>query len=187
MARFDFDTQKAIHTTLYILSKLGGEADYHKIFKILYFAEQKHLVKYGRPVTSDEYQAMQFGPVPSFIYDIFKAVERGSAPFFEAKEYQNYFKVSRYGNAPFVIALIKPDLDQLSESEIEVLDSSISENKDLTFKQLVDKSHDDAWGAASAQADIEMPYVEIARAAGADPDMLKYILLHIENDSSQLQ
>jgi uncharacterized phage-associated protein len=186
MARFNFDTQKAIQATLYILSKLGGEADYHKVFKILYFAEQKHLIKYGRPVTSDEYQAMQFGPVPSYLYDIFKAVERGKAPFFDAKQYQQFFKVSRYGATPYVSGIASPDIEQLAETEIEVLDQSINENKDLTFKQLIDKSHDDAWSAAFNQSDVEIPYVEIARAGGADPDMLKYILIHIENDAAEL-
>jgi uncharacterized phage-associated protein len=185
MKHFNFEPQKAIHSILYILSKIG-EADYHKIFKILYFAEQKHLLLYGRPVTSDEYQAMKFGPVPSYIYDIFKTVERGRGPFIDAKKYQHFFTITRYGNAPYVTALMPPDLEELSESDIEALEASINENKNLTFSQLVEKSHDEAWEAASMLIDTEMAYIEIAKAAGADTEMLKYILMNSENENSDL-
>lgn len=78
-----------IHLLLYILQKLGGRSDIHKLFKILYFAEQKHLVRYGTAISQDHYHAMKNGPVPSIAYDIYKSVKDGGvtyARYFLAKD-----------------------------------------------------------------------------------------------------
>ena len=183
MQGFNVDKNKTLNAALYVLNNLG-EADYHKTFKILYFADQKHLKRYGRPVTGDSYQAMNFGPVPSFLYDIFKAAEKGSHAFQEAVVMSRSFAVRRENNIPIVTAEKNADMDELSESELEVLDLSIAENSDLNFEQLVNKSHDEAWTEASVKPDIEMSYLNIAKAAGTSDDMISYIQFNAENDHS---
>jgi len=185
MTTFGFDKSKAVNACLFILNKTG-KLDYHKLFKILYFAEQKHLIKYGRPITGDEYQAMRFGPVPSIIYDIFKAVEHDNNPFINSDEYRNQFEISRTGGNPCVQAKSSADTDELAISELELLDASIAENKDLSFERLTAKSHDKAWETYSKSADIEMNYLDIAKAGGADENILKYIQLLSENTSAPL-
>ena len=185
MTNFNFDKDKAINACLYILNQTG-KADFHKFFKILYFAEQKHLTSYGRPITGDEFQAMNFGPVPSIIYDIFKAIEHKNNPFINHEEYSALITVSRESKIPFIEAKAKADADQLAVSELEILDSSIQENIKLTFDQLTEKSHDTAWLASSKSVDIEMSYIDIAKAGGADENILKYIQLLSENSTAQL-
>ncbi len=183
MQGFNIDKSKTLNAALYILNQVQ-EADYHKIFKILYFADQDHLKKFGRPITGDCYQAMNFGPVPSFLYDIFKAAEKGNHPFHEAVEMSVLFSIRRDGNIPYVTAKIESDLDQLSETDLEALNQSIESNQALNFYELVEKSHDSAWTNASKRIDIEMPYLEIAEAAGTSEDMIHYILLNAENDQN---
>ena len=40
---FDIDKSKAINSILFVLNELGDKkSDAHKVFKILYFADQKH-------------------------------------------------------------------------------------------------------------------------------------------------
>ena len=38
--------------------------------KLIFFADRYHIRKYGRPITNDEYLAMDFGPVNSGVKDI---------------------------------------------------------------------------------------------------------------------
>lgn len=185
MATFGFDKSKAVNACLFILNKTD-KIDFHKLFKILYFAEREHLSKYARPITGDEYQAMNYGPVPSIIYDIFKAVEHKNNPFIDHNQYVGQFEVSRSGKTPFIQAKAKPDTDELAISEIELLDKSIAENKDLSFEKLTSKSHDQAWHTYSQSADIEMNYIDIAKAGGADENIIKYIQLLSENTSASL-
>ena len=75
----NFRKEIAIEAILYIANRVERK-DIHKICKILYYADQRHLSKYGRSITGDTYIAMAYGPVPSNVEDIFKAV-RGDSFF----------------------------------------------------------------------------------------------------------
>ncbi len=165
-----------INALLLVLDRLGGRGDFHKLFKILYFADQKHLLKYGTPITGDNYIAMTNGPVPSMTYDILKAL-RGQGLL---ETYKNKFDVyfnllSKYEVEPNS----SPDLTELSESEIQCINDSVAENKDLNFDDLSEKSHDCAW--QKAEQDGEISIQDIALAGGANQELLNYINDTIEN------
>lgn len=183
MLKFKFHKEKAISALLYVAENLIEQhdrrcrPDFHKIFKILYFADQKHIVKYGRPIIGDHYIAMKDGPVPSNIYDILKIV-RGDALFCsDEDEFNGIFDVK---NNHYIHPKRKADLDELSESNLECIDESIKENKYLSFKALKVKSHDNAYEKATK--DDKIHYVEMAKAAGADDSILSYLELTSEND-----
>ena len=73
MLRFKMDEGKALAAFLYVLRDLAKVSphtvDMHKVFKILYFADKEHLLRFGRPVIGDVYIALKHGPVPSRLYD----------------------------------------------------------------------------------------------------------------------
>lgn len=171
---FKINIEKTVNSALFILERMGGNCDFHKLFKILYFADQKHLTTYGTPISGDLYVAMKNGPVPSELYDIFKSVR--DMPVFA----NNYIELFAVNNGYNVIAKTNPDIDTLSESNIECLSQAINENRNLTFNQLTQKSHKAAWEAA---ANDEMSVIDIAREGGANEEMLKYIELNLENQS----
>lgn len=155
--------QQSLHTMLYILNKAGKALDFHKIFKIMYFAERKHLARYGRMITEDDYIKMDNGPVPSAAYDILKNVKE-----LPTSKYKNQFRV--YGRYQ-VEALENYDEDEFSKTDLECLDESINENINLSFGQLTNKSHDDAWEYAQYSLNVN----EMAEAEGASLEMIKYI------------
>ncbi len=165
-------------TLLYILEKLGGEADFHKIFKILFFADKKHLVRFGSTITDDSYMAMDFGPVPSMAYDVLKAL-RGEGFMIDKKDYFTpYFELK---NSFTVKALRKPDMDDISESEKMVIDEVIEECKHMGFAQRTSASHGYAWENAKG-GDISI--VDMAKEDKASEDMIKYIETVKENNKT---
>lgn len=173
--------ENTVHTVLYILKQLGGKADLHKVFKIMYFADQRHLLRFGSTISSDTYIAMANGPVPSITYDILKAL-RGEGLLIDKKaNFEPYFKLEKRS---IVSGIMDPDLDCLSKSEIQVLNEAIYENKDLDFSSLTEKSHDFAWNQALSNGEMDLR--NIAKAVGADDDMLRYIGFNIENSFSTL-
>ncbi|MEI6825251.1 MAG: Panacea domain-containing protein [Desulfuromonadales bacterium] len=178
---FPFDENKAIAIMLFVTRKLYAEkikADLHKVFKIIYFADQKHLVRYGRPVlTGDDYIAMNHGPVPSRVYDIIKTI-RGESLNCSCRDYSSFLKV----NGHFLVPVAEPDLDELSESDVACLDESLRENKSLSFIELRDKSHDGAYNKAGKDDKISLK--EIAKVAGADHTMLKYLSAKLEAEAA---
>ncbi|WEK18859.1 MAG: Panacea domain-containing protein [Candidatus Pedobacter colombiensis] len=158
MIQFELDKDKAINAVLYIINRLGP-VKYHKLSKILYFAEQEHLKLYGRPITGDQYVAMEYGPVPSYAYDVFK--------------YELSDKLSIQNKT--VSALVDPDLEELSVSEINAIEHSIVNNQNLGFQALVDKSHDLAWENSRKLHPQLLDFIDIALAGGADEKMINYI------------
>ncbi len=163
------DGEKANQVLLWIIDRLKSRVDFHKLFKILYFAEQKHLVRYGRFIVGDVFVAMQHGPVPFRIYDFLISLRQNSQ--------SSYFVISQNH---YIESTQKPDLEEFSESEIRCLEESVQENKDLSFYELSKKSHQIAWKNANPEDD-EMSFLEIAKEGGANDEMLKYIGLNIEN------
>lgn len=168
---------KAKAAVLFILQELKT-ADFIRIFKILYFAEREHLVKWGRPITFDKYIAMEHGPVPSVIFDVFKAL-RGDG--FKSSQLEGLYDGFEVINKYEVRPLEKVDVDQLSLSDIDCLNKSIVENRDLSFGELSDKSHGYAHNH-SAKDDM-MSFLDIAIEGGADEEMLKYITSTLENNA----
>jgi hypothetical protein len=166
MAKFKFDIDKANSAMLYICYKLGTVGK-HKLMKILYFADQKHLVNYGRFISGDFYIAMPFGTVPSKSLDIIKSSQSNPS----------IFKVEGIN----VSANYQPDLELFSESELESLNESIEENKDLSFEDLTNKSHGFAWQKTPPNGQINIE--DIAIEGGADKEMLKYISILLENQN----
>lgn len=165
MQSFILNKEKAVNSLLYVVNKLE-KADKHKTFKILYFADQKHLVKYGRPIIGDSYVKMDFGPVPSFVKSIIDG---------EIKDLEDV--VANYGKYN-VKGLKEADLEFLSESDLECLDESVSENKDLNFEQLTRKSHDFAYNKANWTID----YIDIAMSLKPKREMLNYINQQMINE-----
>ena len=168
-----------VNTLLYIIQKSGGICDFHKVFKILYFADQKHLSMYGSAITDDTYIAMANGPVPSMAYDILKSL-RGEGLFTTQKDqFAPYFELI---NNHTVKAKKSPDIDYLPESEIICIDASIKENYHLKFSDLTEKSHDTAWQNALYNSEIDI--LDVAKCGGAGNDMIEYIKKSRENRSA---
>lgn len=184
MLKFNFEPDKALAALLYVSHRLMERSvtnptvtpDIHRISKILYFADQKHLARYGRPILGDFFIAMKDGPVPSETYDMIKSV-RGDSTFCPAGDYGQYFDVKGY----LIHPKQEPDLDELSESDLKCINESTIENQDLSFDDLKKKSHDLAYDNASRNDRI--PFKKMAEAGGADKAMLTYITTVSENQS----
>jgi len=150
---FVFKVEKSVEAILYIGQNVE-EPTFHRISKIMYFADKNHLEKYGRFICGDSYVAMKHGPVPSGTYDILKAVrDDGFAPSANINvAKQAFIVVDKF--------LVKPlrtaREDCFSESDLECLNHAIKQYGLLSFSQLTDLSHDQAWQTAD-----ENDYIDI--------------------------
>lgn len=132
-----FNKAKAINSLIFISNKIANEqgiSDKYTALKILYFAEVKHLIKYGQLITDDTIARLKHGSTPSSSYDLLK--EKNSDGTFNIINNTN-FKPNK-----------DLDIEELSESDIECLNEAILENKDLNFSQLKSKAHDKAYNIA---------------------------------------
>ncbi len=155
----------------------------HKLCKILYFADQSHLSKYGRSITGDTYIAMQFGPVPSCVDDIFKAL-RGDSFFSSSHEIEILKEYLVFENRFIIRGLKEPDKDELSVSDIECLDYAINICRDKSFAELTALSHDLAWN--NTKRDRAISVKDILREIGDEEDYVEYIADNIKLQASFL-
>lgn len=135
---FNINYKKCIEIVLYIIDKLNGEVNKYNLMKIVFEADKYHLNNYARPVSGDTYIAMLYGTVPSVIMDfidnkhwLLEQIERDSYPFYLDKKNHK------------VQSQTKPNLDLLSESDIEALDTGIEKYGRISFKEVEKLNHEE--------------------------------------------
>ncbi|GFI07414.1 hypothetical protein IMSAGC006_02171 [Muribaculaceae bacterium] len=179
----NYDSKKLTELVLFILGKTGG-VDFYHAFKILYFAEMKHLAKWGSGIVPDEFCALKYGPVPTQLYDAVK--ELNHPRMILSEELSEVIQFAGEDAPNVLLPKREANLKYLSKSEIEALEQSIEENESLTFGQLMRKSHDEAWEEANRRTNgtnVISP-VSMARVLNANDAMLEYIEEQMQIESA---
>lgn len=115
-----FDLRKAMAAVAFLLKREGEQLDMFLGVKMLYLADKKALIEWGKTITGDKFVSMNNGPVLSRIYDLFK----GTA----AKKYQQEWDSHFTERVNHSIRLRQPvDTGVLSEREMDALESARSE------------------------------------------------------------
>ncbi|SDY18348.1 Panacea domain-containing protein [Citreimonas salinaria] len=133
----------------------------YDLVKTLFLADRSHLNEWGRPITYDNYKAMEHGPVPSLAYDFLKGNERavrehgfGSLPWTwtQGKKGKKFYTPRRGAI----------DVEEwLSESDTEALDDALTTVLRLGFGQVRRLTHEDpayvdAWREDGGRAAYDM-------------------------------
>ncbi len=166
-----FKQDVAIQAILYIVQQMGGKCDIHKCHKILYFADNEHLSRWGRSITGDSYVKMDFGPVPTCIYDLIKAV-RGDSYFASQVDdiRKNLFHII---NNKDIVATSKPCMDYLSETDVEILDKYIRQLKPMDFHEVTQASHGYAWTNTLQNGEISIH--DRLKEMGESEDYIRFV------------
>ena len=160
---------------LYIMQSFPHGVDYIKLFKILYFAQQDHLVKYGKVIVEDSFRGLKFGLVPAYTYKALQIAE-GKPLDGNFDAFLSSIKV----HDKKVYTSVVPDMDYISGANKRCLDSAIAKYKDTDPHDLSDWSHDSAWKEAMTRIQDDpqknfITIIDIARAGKATEDMVDYI------------
>ncbi len=138
---FKFDFPRALAVITYIASKGIPDLTTYKMLKIIFLADKSHLVRYGRTITGDRYSALPDGPVPSHLYNLFKQVVK--RPFSEeGRRIVANLEVEKNVKHPRFTAKVGPDINELSRTDIAVLDNAVEKFGDFSFAQLKDLTHE---------------------------------------------
>lgn len=143
--RFRFNLDKAVEAIDLVAKHQRGITQYY-LGKVCYFADKEHLLDYGRPITGDRYVAMEYGPVPSTIYDLLK--EDYGLPDAVIDRLHERVTITKNGKYLHVVSKGADSFPHLSGSEKEYLILSLREHGRMPFEDLKEKSHDDAWAEA---------------------------------------
>ena len=144
--KFRFNLDKLVNALAFFADAGIGDLTKLKAAKLLYLADQRHLFKFGRPITGDRYIAMDLGPVPESAYQL----------------------IGRLSESV-------PDLDVFSDSEIEVLKGVVADYGSVGASDLVRLTHQHgAYQRADAGrapgSIVELPYDYFFDDAPADSE-----------------
>ena len=148
--KFEFDVQKFVHAAAYLVQKCPADVTKMKLAKLLFFADKKHLLTYGRPLVGGRYIKMEWGPVPSQGYNLMKHDERASGE--DQALFDRHLEVK--GND--ILLKTPANLDYLAETDREVLDETIAQYGHFTPAQLSKMSHHEpAWKQAEMNSEMD--------------------------------
>lgn len=184
MNREDALTLKAV--VLYILRNCSVHVsrNVYYIVKAAFVAQQKHLTKYLCPLYEDKITALQFGPVPSNIYDALK-IARGDANamyFHRNDDLHLVYDAISFSDEIFS-ATEEPDMNYLSASAIECINDALKEVSSMTFDEIVNATHGEEWTRAyNNPGSKQMNYLAIAKEGGMDESSFSYLKENLELD-----
>ena len=125
MTKDDVQTIKAV--LLYIIKNSRDDRrDVYSIVKTAYYAQQLHFVHWALPIFNDRIAVLPFGPVPSNLYNILRLSrgEENERRFLRQEGLDAISDAIGFDSESFYVKE-EPDLNYLSESNIECLNEAI--------------------------------------------------------------
>lgn len=164
--QFRFDLEKLVNALAYFAHAGVSDLTKLKAAKLLYLSDQRHLFRFGRPITGDRYIAMDLGPVPESAYQLIGRLadpEEADDPVRRSALERLSIHKGMWQQYAVIRAKQKPDLDVFSDSEIEVLNSVVTEFGARKARDLVDLTHKHAAykradASRSPGSSVELPY-----------------------------
>jgi uncharacterized phage-associated protein len=168
-----FNRDKALEAILFIASRLQLPT-MHSIAKMLYLADKRHLQEYGRLICGDRYVAMEYGPVPSAVYDMMKVPTGRSRIDPDVDEIIVGSMAIAHGRT--VVPKRQADTSLLAESEISCIEGAIKEHGGKSFGELTDLTHDAAWDSTDENQTIALS--AIVRTLPNADELIAYLEAH---------
>ncbi len=167
----DLRSEKALNVLLYVAGKLRRKGNLYWILKAIYFADKKHLQRYGRQIFQQDHMKLDWGNVPTYTYDIVSHVRGTKLQPHMPKNVKNRIKVDETNT---VTPIEKPEMRYFSASELKCLNSAIDAVKSLDFEQLKNFSHRDPV-FKKAKLKHYIPIEDIVATFSNAEELLEYI------------
>src|SRR5579863_9579760 len=124
-----FNEKRSTQAAAEFLKKADGRLNYMVLIKLLYLADREALLKWGTPITGDEYLSMRWGPLLSRTHDLISE----ELPEDEAAVSAWKKHIQRDGYD--VVLQYDPGNDELSEAD-ETLISKIFDEFFVKYREL---------------------------------------------------
>ena len=166
-----FDSEKAMNVLLYLAIRIPEERNMYKLLKAAYRANKRHLENHGREIFNERYQALEFGAVPAFAYDVITHVRDGKPQPRMPHKVKQKLSVSENDT---VTALVDPNLRLLSETDLECVDEAIQFYRGKSFDEVKSNAHEDEAYKATPR-DAYIPLERIILTLRNGEVLLKHI------------
>lgn len=142
---FEFDYERTKAALLYLTSRHLPKFDKYQAFKLLFLADRAHLLRFGRTITGDSYDAWTYGPCPTEtkrILDSLQRLEEGEpTTCTEAVDIAKILDLTQ-DKYPCYRLKAEANLEALSESDRLILDQVANQYGSKGSDDLYNLTHD---------------------------------------------
>ena len=165
---FRFQISKATEAACEFLERAGGQINIMKLVKLLYLLDRASLDQRGIPVVGGDYLSLRNGPVTSEVLDLINAGRLSG----EADVRWEHCVSDRKNHE--IKLEQKPERQQLSEAEVEIIDAVWREHGHRDQWQLMEwcHSHCGEW-TPLAKGSAPISVERIALALGKPPEIIQ--------------
>ncbi len=138
VVQFPFKEKKTAQSAAYLVWRHGGSCDYYTLIKLLYLSDRAALVDNGAPITGDHMCSLKWGPILSETMDRLNnsASRRGAG-----EVWNRYLSTRDDANQVRLVFGGEPEVGQLSEYDLDILDAIDDEHGAKTFTEFVEFCH----------------------------------------------
>lgn len=173
-----FNEHKAAQIAAWFLTQEHGTMPHLKLIKLMYLAERESLRKHSFTMTGDRFYSLPQGPILSLtlshISDQVPSSPDGWDSWISDKE-NHRVSLKRHAE--------RDDLDELSDDDIEVLETTWAQFGHMTKYQIRDFTHDKAncpeWEDPNGSR-IAIEYSEVFAAVGFSADAAEELSARIK-------
>ncbi len=182
---FEYDFESTFAAITYLAAQQIPELTKYKLCKLLFLADKFHLVRFGRPITGDNYCALPYGPIPSQTLNVLTASITGDgfgSTAERAKRLGEAIELDFQYENPRFRTKGAFDRDHLSDSDIFALNKVIAQYGEMDFERLKAITHEmfaykNAWderpaGSKRAEMPFESFFEEDADAAAGARELM---------------
>lgn len=165
---FTFNTLKAVQAVAVLLKSAPNHTrNYTAVLKMLYMADRKCIMEIGAPLTGDRAIAMEKGPVLSETYNLI--CNRGGGYEDGQPLWSKYIRRAKQDSHAIEL-LGDPGDGELSDFEIELLESIAQENGSRRYGELIEETHmfpewRESWDQSPNR---EIPLMSLLKALGIE-------------------
>ena len=171
-----YNEKKAIQIAALLLKKSGGKMDMLRLTKLLYLVDREAFMRWGLPLTGDDYASMKYGMVLSETYSLSRR------KFLQHRLWDNYISAP---DNNYVMALIAdPEDDELSENDVDLVNEIFETYKDKSTRFLIESVHHKLpeWKDVG-NSSLIIPYDEVLGQSGVSEDQIETVINDIEDYS----
>lgn len=170
---------------LYILENLLPEKrTVYFIVKTAFLAHQRHLATFCVPLLKDKIKALEFGPVPSDVYDALK-IARGEERIKKYHKDDALFIVWEAidSNNERFSAKERPEMGRISPAALQCLNEALALTNAMSFDEVMQTTLQKEWNRAFHDPSGHvMDPLAIAQEGGIEKEGLSYLEYSLELD-----
>ncbi|MBF2755207.1 MAG: SocA family protein [Gammaproteobacteria bacterium AqS3] len=160
----------------WMLATAGEPLEFHVILKAIYFADKRMLNERGRPVFGATYRAMNYGPVPSEVYEMLKC-----EPYWLSELDLQDYPWKRIGHQVELIDSSRhnemPSTSCIAEKDMGIIKEEFERSRAMSFNERTKETHPMDWVRGAKRPDDRMAYEDMLADDYPDREkMIKYLI-----------